>query len=209
MSDEEEESSEDESSEENSSEEDSSEKAKKFDLDKIKEKLRSIDWRDKKVMGIVGAVVLLLVVLILFSGGGESKEEKEENTKVNWEDLQRPVDYVMVFGKDPKDTELRATIKDEDRVMQFSMSLGIEQKPLRLEIMKRMAPITSEILRHFSKMTKADILDMIHEQEGKVRQKLLLGINTVLQNSGEVRLDLRKSGRIVSISFTKYYFPSI
>ena len=85
MSDEEEESSEDESSEENSSEEDSSGKAKKFDLDKIKEKLRSIDWRDKKVMGIVGAVVPLLVVLILFSGGGESKKEKEENSKVNWE----------------------------------------------------------------------------------------------------------------------------
>ena len=80
-------------------------------------------------MGIVGAVVLLLVILILFSGGGESKESKEENSKVNFEDLQRPVDYIMVFGKDPKDTELRATIKDEDRVMQFSMSLGIEQKP--------------------------------------------------------------------------------
>ena len=209
MSDEEEESSEEEVSEEESSEEESSEKAKKFDLEKIKEQLKSVDWRDKKVMGIVGAVVLLLVVLILFSGGEESEDKKEESNKVNWEDLQRPVDYVMVFGKDPKDTELRATIKDEDRVMQFSMSLGIEQKPLRIEIMKRMAPITSEILRHFSKMTKEDILDMIHEEEGKVRQKLLVGINTVLQNAGEERLDLRKSGRIVSISFTKYYFPSI
>lgn len=200
---------EEESSEEEVSEEESSEKAKKFDLEKIKEQLKSVDWRDKKVMGIVGAVVLLLVVLILFSGGEESEDKKEESNKVNWEDLQRPVDYVMVFGKDPKDTELRATIKDEDRVMQFSMSLGIEQKPLRIEIMKRMAPITSEILRHFSKMTKEDILDMIHEEEGKVRQKLLVGINTVLQNAGEERLDLRKSGRIVSISFTKYYFPSI
>ena len=59
--------------------------------------------------------------------------------------------------------------------------------------MKRMAPITSEILRHFSKMTKADILDMIHEEEGKVRQKLLVAINTVLQNAGEERLDLRKT----------------
>ena len=81
-------------------------------------------------------MVLLLVILILFSGGGESKESKEENSKVNFEDLQRPVDYIMVFGKDPKDTELRATIKDEDSVMQFSMSLGIEQKPLRIEIVK-------------------------------------------------------------------------
>ena len=159
-------------------------------------------------MGIVGAVVLLLVVLVLFSGG-EEPAEKKEASKVDWEDLQRPVDYVMVFGKDPKDTELRATIKDEDRVMQFSMSLGIEQKALRLEIFKRMAPITSEILRHFSRMTKEDILDMIHEEEGKIRQKLLVGINTVLQNAGEERLDLRKSGRIVSISFTKFYFPSI
>ena len=157
----------------------------------------------------LGLLVAFTTVLILFSGGGESKESKEENSKVNFEDLQRPVDYIMVFGKDPKDTELRATIKDEDRVMQFSMSLGIEQKPLRIEIMKRMAPITSEILRHFSKMTKADILDMIHEEEGKVRQKLLVAINTVLQNAGEERLDLRKNGRIVSISFTKYYFPSI
>ena len=205
---EEEEATEEEASEEDSSEEGSSEKDKKFDLEKIKEQLKSIDWRDKKVMGIVGAVVLLLVVLILFSGGGEPAEKKEAS-KVDWEDLQRPVDYVMVFGKDPKDTELRATIKDEDRVMQFSMSLGIEQKALRLEIFKRMAPITSEILRHFSRMTKADILDMIHEEEGKIRQKLLVGINTVLQNAGEERLDLRKSGRIVSISFTKFYFPSI
>ena len=208
MSDEEEEATEEEASEEDSSEEGPSEKDKKFDLEKIKEQLKSIDWRDKKVMGIVGAVVLLLVVLILFSGG-EEPAEKKEASKVDWEDLQRPVDYVMVFGKDPKDTELRATIKDEDRVMQFSMSLGIEQKALRLEIFKRMAPITSEILRHFSRMTKEDILDMIHEEEGKIRQKLLVGINTVLQNAGEERLDLRKSGRIVSISFTKYYFPSI
>ncbi len=208
MSDEEEESLEEETSEEESSEDESSAKDKKFDIEKIKEKLKSIDWRDKKVMGIVGGIVLLLVVLILFAGGEEPKEKKEAE-KVNWEDLQRPVDYVMVFGKDPKDTELRATIKDEDRVMQFSMSLGIEQKPLRIEILKRMAPITSEILRHFSRMTKEDILDMIHEEDGKIRQKLLVGINTVLQNSGEERLDLRKSGRIVSISFTKYYFPSI
>tara|TARA_Y100000589_G_C27122623_1_gene617123 strand:- start:38 stop:664 length:627 start_codon:yes stop_codon:yes gene_type:complete len=208
MSDEEEEATEEEASEEDSSEEGPSEKDKKFDLEKIKEQLKSIDWRDKKVMGIVGAVVLLLVVLILFSGG-EEPAEKKEASKVDWEDLQRPVDYVMVFGKDPKDTELRATIKDEDRVMQFSMSLGIEQKALRLEIFKRMAPITSEILRHFSRMTKEDILDMIHEEEGKIRQKLLVGINTVLQNAGEERLDLRKSGRIVSISFTKFYFPSI
>ena len=208
MSDEEEESLEEETSEEESSEDESSAKEKKFDIEKIKEKLKSIDWRDKKVMGIVGGIVLLLVVLILFAGGEEPKEKKEAE-KVNWEDLQRPVDYVMVFGKDPKDTELRATIKDEDRVMQFSMSLGIEQKPLRIEILKRMAPITSEILRHFSRMTKEDILDMIHEEDGKIRQKLLVGINTVLQNSGEERLDLRKSGRIVSISFTKYYFPSI
>ena len=100
MSDEEEESSEEEVSEEESSEEESSEKAKKFNLEKIKEQLKSVDWRDKKVMGIVGAVVLLLVVLILFSGGEEPAEQKEAS-KVDWEDLQRPVDYVMVFGKDP------------------------------------------------------------------------------------------------------------
>ena len=183
---------------------------KKFDIEKLKEKFKSIDWRDKKVMGVVAAVVLLLIIIILFSmGGGEEEAAKDSETAVNFEDLQRPIDYVMVFGADPKETELRATIKEDDRVLQFSMSLGIEQKPLRLEIVKRMAPITSEVLRFFSKMTKAEVLELIQETEGKPRQKLLMAINGVLQNSGQERLDLRKSGRIVSLSFTKYYFPSI
>lgn len=183
---------------------------KKFDIEKLKEKFKSIDWRDKKVMGVVAAVVLLLIIIILFSmGGSEEEADKDSETAVNFEDLQRPIDYVMVFGADPKETELRATIKEDDRVLQFSMSLGIEQKPLRLEIVKRMAPITSEVLRFFSKMTKAEVLELIQETEGKPRQKLLMAINGVLQNSGQERLDLRKSGRIVSLSFTKYYFPSI
>lgn len=94
MSNEEEETSE---QEESTTEEAPEAAKKKFNFDEIKEKLKAIDWRDKKVMGAVGGSVMLLIIIILFSGGGAEKVEEVESA-VNFEDLQRPADYVMMFG---------------------------------------------------------------------------------------------------------------
>ena len=180
----------------------------KIDINAIKEKFKAIDWKDRKNQGAAaGLVVILLLVLYLMFGGAAEAQKKE--TTVDLDSLQRPVDYIMVFGADPKEVELRATIKDEDRVMQFSMSLGVEQKGLRLELQKRMSPITSEVLRFLSTKTKDEILEMIQDEDGKSKLKLLSKLNLVLKNAGEEKLDLKKSGRIVQINFTKYYFPTI
>lgn len=182
--------------------------AKKFDPQKVKEALQNLDWKDKKIQGIAAGVVVVSLILVFLMFSGEAEVEKPSTT-VELMDLQRPVDYVLVYGADPKETELRATIKDDDRVMQFSMSLGIEEKGLRLEVQKRMAPIVSETLRFFSRMTREEILEMIQDEDGKTKEKLLVRMNLVLKNAGEEKLDLQKAGRIVQINFLKYYFPTI
>ena len=140
---------------------------------------------------------------MLFRSNAGSKEDAIEVT------LVRPVAYITLSGADPKDTELRATIKDEDKVMNFSITLGLEKKTLKLEILKRMAPLVSETLRYLSMKSKDDILDMIQDPKQVERRKMLSRLNYVMQISGEERMDLNSEGRIVQINFVKFYFPGI
>ena len=185
---------------------------KKFDLGSLKIKLQNLDFKDRKVQGGLGAVALLLIILIYFLFSG-----KEEQMIVSTGDSDekfvlefiRPAAYINLSGADPKDTELRATIKDDDKVMNFSISLGLEQKALKLEVLKRMSPLVSELLRYLSTMSKDQILEMIQDPKQVEKRKMMAQLNYTLQISGEERLDLNSSGRIVSINFVKFYFPGI
>lgn len=198
---------------ENSTESDSGgESGKKFSLAGLKEKLQNLDFKDRKVQaGTAGvAVVLILLLYLLLADSGEQivVPGGDSEDRIVFE-LIRPAAYINLSGADPKDTELRATIKDEDKVMNFSISLGLEQKTLKLEVMKRMSPLVSEVLRYVSRMTKEEILEMIQDPKQVEKRKMMAQLNYVLQISGEERLDLNSAGRIVSINFVKFYFPSI
>ncbi|MBT3785876.1 hypothetical protein HOF92_12950 [bacterium] len=202
----------DENQEENSSKE---ETGGKFSVASIKAKLQNLDYKDRKVQAGIGGIALAFLVVLyflVFTTGeekiilGANAGSKEDAIEVT---LVRPVAYITLSGADPKDTELRATIKDEDKVMNFSITLGLEKKTLKLEILKRMAPLVSETLRYLSMKSKDDILDMIQDPKQVERRKMLSRLNYVMQISGEERMDLNSEGRIVQINFVKFYFPGI
>ncbi len=184
--------------------------AKKFDLEKIKAAIAEVDWKDRKTQAIAGlGIVLILVLLYLVFGGGKKKVDELVDESLEITSVYRPVAYIMLSGADPKDTELRATIKDDEKVMNFSCSLGLEKKTLKIEVLKRMAPMTSEILRFLSVMTKTEILEMIQDPKGTMRKKLIKRLNFIMQTSGEEALDLKSVGRILQVNFVKFYFPTI
>jgi hypothetical protein len=66
-----------------------------------------------------------------------------------------------------------------------------------------MAPLMSETLRFLSQKTEDEIIEMIQEER---TEDLVKGLNDVLVREG---VDLEGKGRIVSISFTTYFFVSI
>jgi hypothetical protein len=184
--------------------------AKKFDLEKIKAFVAEIDWKDRKTQAIIGlCLILILVVVYLAVSGGKKKVDELVDESLEITSVYRPVAYIMLSGADPKDTELRATIKDDEKVMNFSCSLGLEKKSLKIEVLKRMAPMTSEILRFLSVMTKNEVLEMIQDPKGVQRKQLIKRLNFVMQTSGEDALDLKSSGRILQVNFVKFYFPTI
>lgn len=186
--------------------------AKKFDLGSLKAKFQNIDFKDRKVQGgLAGGVIILLIILyFLFSGKEEQMIVSAGGSDEKFVlEFIRPAAYINLSGADPKDTELRATIKDDDKVMNFSISLGLEQKGLKLEVMKRMSPLVSEVLRYLSTMSKDQILEMIQDPKQVEKRKMMAQLNYTLQISGAERLDLNSSGRIVSINFVKFYFPGI
>ena len=180
----------------------------KFDAEKLKEKLKNIDWKNKKVIGgLVGILLILIVLLLLvFSGGETKKEEEVSEPKIDFSALGRAKSYMKLLASaDSKTDVFMATIRSDDRALQFSMYLGIDQEETPEELKKAMTPLCSEVLRFLSQKSQIQILEMIQDPDEEGKTVLITNLNKILRRRG---LSADKV-MIVEIQFTKYFFPNI
>jgi flagellar basal body-associated protein FliL len=187
----------------------------KLKLKELFSRLPGVDFNDKKNLVILVLVIFIVVFSLsffLFSGGGVS-EDKSGSTAVS-EKVQprvtrgRAESYIALLpDKEVKEREFMATVKGDEKgsskVLRFSISLGLDKKILEEDVRQNMAPLMSETLRFLSQKTEDEIIEMIQEER---TEDLVKGLNDVLVREG---VDLEGKGRIVSISFTTYFFVSI
>jgi flagellar basal body-associated protein FliL len=182
-------------------------------LEKIKPFLESFNFKDPKNLAlmVLSCVVMILLGMQLFSsGGGEAVKSETAQSSSSSSDkylAQKAAMYVqLAAGPSSKETEFMATIGEEDRVLKFSLSLGLEKELLGEEIKTRMAPLLSETLRFLSRMNKSEIIEMLQTENHEKMNQLLQRLNEILQEDG---VDLQGAGHIVRIDFTSYFFPNI
>lgn len=189
--------------EEENSEANAEEKAAGF-----KEKLQNIDWKDKKVLGGVGAIVLVVVIILvlMFSGGGEAKVEEGEEASVDMSTLDRAKAYIpLLSSASAKPAPFMSTIRSDDRALQFSMYLGINQDDAPEEFNLAMTPLCSVVLRFLSTKSQGEILEIIQDPDETGKSVLISDLNKVLRRRGLTGDKVK----IVEVQFTKYFFPNI
>jgi flagellar basal body-associated protein FliL len=187
----------------------------KLKIKKLFSRLPDVDFNDKKNLVILVLVIFIVVfamAFFLFSNGGG--EEKQGDSVVSEKKAQpnvsrgRAESYIALLpDKDVKEREFMATVRGEEKgsskVLRFSISLGLDKKILEEDIRENMAPLMSEALRFLSQKTENEIIEMIQEER---TEDLVKSLNDVLIREG---IDLEGKGRVVSISFTTYFFVSI
>ena len=189
-------------------EEEKNEESKKLDANQIKEKLKNINWKDKKVLGGLAsiAIIAIVLVLVMFSGGSSGPRLEEEETKVDISSLEHAKSYVQLLSSaGAKPSAFMSTIKSDDRALQFSMYFGINQEDAPEEFNMSMTPLCSVVLRFLSTKTQAEILTIIQDPEEEGKSELIADLNRVLRRRG---LNGDKV-KIVEVQFTKYFFPNI
>jgi len=164
---------------------------------------QEMSWKDPKKIGVtVAAVLILLVPLNWMFGGSSSVTVPGAGAEVIAVSTVPAIAYVPLNSG--KSTEFMATINEQDKILTFAAVLGIEKEDLRADVEMSMAPLLSEVLRFMSDKTRDEILDMIRDEEGRERGRLLSRLNQVLAARG---VNLEAKGMVVSISFTRYFFP--
>lgn len=166
-----------------------------------------LDWKDPRKIGtVVVLVILLLSPLFLFGGGGSPAPSQKEGEMAGNAPISAPAIVYVPLASSSKSGEFMATINETDKILTFSAVLGLEKAELQIDVEQSMAPLLSEILRFLSDKSKADILEMIRDEDGRERSRLLQRMNNVLSSRG---VDLNTKGMVVSISFTRYFFPPL
>ncbi|PCJ21119.1 MAG: hypothetical protein COB02_00605 [Candidatus Cloacimonadota bacterium] len=181
---------------------------KKFDIGALKEKLKDIDWKDKKVLGGVGAILLIVIILVflMFSGGDVKKGTEVEDVKIDFSALERAKSYVeLVSSAGAKPAPFMSTIRSDDRALQFSMYLGINQEDAPEEFKMAMTPLTSVVLRFLSTKSQGEILTIIQDPDEEGKSELISRLNKVLRRRGLTGDKVM----VVEVQFTKYFFPNI
>ncbi len=164
---------------------------------------QELPWKDPKKIAVTAAVVfILLVPLNWMFGGSSSTAVPGVNAEIMAASTVPAIAYVPLNSG--KSTEFMATINEQDKILTFAAVLGIEKEDLRADVEMSMAPLLSEVLRFMSDKTRDEILEMIRDEEGRERGRLLSRLNQVLAARG---VNLEAKGMVVSISFTRYFFP--
>lgn len=164
---------------------------------------QELPWKDPKKIAVTAAVVfILLVPLNWMFGGSTPTTVPGVNAEIMAASTVPAIAYVPLNSG--KATEFMATINEQDKILTFAAVLGIEKEDLRADVEMSMAPLLSEVLRFMTDKTRDEILDMIRDEEGRERGRLLSQLNQVLAGRG---VNLEAKGMVVSISFTRYFFP--
>lgn len=174
----------------------------------FKEKLQNINWKDKKVLGGVGAIILVVIIIIvlMFSGGETTKVEEGEEAAVNMTSLDRAKAYIpLLSSAGAKPSPFMSTIRSDDRALQFSMYLGINQEDAPEEFNLAMTPLCSVVLRFLSTKSQGEILEIIQDPDETGKSILISDLNKVLRRRGLTGDKVK----IVEVQFTKYFFPNI
>ncbi len=167
----------------------------------------ALEWKDPRKIGtVVVLVILVLSPFFLFGGGSKSPPAQGHGDMVANAPISAPAIVYVPLSSSGKSNEFMATINETDKILTFSAVLGLEKAELQIDVEQSMAPLLSEILRFLSDKSKTDILEMIRDEEGRERSKLLQRMNNVLSSRG---VDLNIKGMVVSISFTRYFFPPL
>ncbi|MCO4783648.1 MAG: hypothetical protein KC646_15080 [Candidatus Cloacimonetes bacterium] len=174
----------------------------------FKDKLQNIDWKDKKVLGGIGAivVVIILIVVLMFSGGDAATKEEGEEAAVDMTTLDRAKAYIPLLSSgSAKPAPFMSTIRSDDRALQFSMYLGINQEDAPEEFNLAMTPLCSVVLRFLSTKSQGEILEIIQDPDETGKSVLISDLNKVLRRRGLTGDKVK----IVEVQFTKYFFPNI
>jgi hypothetical protein len=174
----------------------------------LKEKLQNIDFKDKKVLGGIGAIALVIIIiiyLVFFSGGSASVEEGKE-AAIDITTIDRAKAYIILLSSaDAKPAPFMSTIRSDDRALQFSMYLGINQEAAPEEFNIAMTPLCSVVLRFLSTKSQGEILEIIQDPDETGKTLLISQLNKVLRRRGLTGDKVK----VVEVQFTKYFFPNI